>query len=83
MIQCYSDEVFQVCRNASCDAPVLENKAPVTTITLHASFSWVEPLQSGHALLLISPSAGCEGRINVGFVKSDQAVKTMESRKNI
>lgn len=32
----------------------VKNNAPVITITLRVSFSWVEPLQSGHALLLIS-----------------------------
>lgn len=32
----------------------VKNNTPVITITLCVSFSWVEPLQSGHALLLIS-----------------------------
>lgn len=68
------------------DAPMLKTTPPIITITLYVSFRWVEPLQSGHALLLISLSTWCEGRLNVGFVNSSVPTKlwkSMVSRKNI
>lgn len=76
-----SVEVFQVCRNAFVAYLCSRTSPSHRHNSLHVSFSWVEPLQSGHALLLISLSTGCEGRLNVGFVQSyKQAVKKKVER---